>query len=151
MEKKVTRTPSTRSAAKKVHADEEIKAFRAVGRRKSAIARVMIKEGTGDIIVNEKEFRQYFPLAEYQRIMEAPLVITDTRSHVNISVKVIGGGKRGQADAVRHGIARALVLRNADLKKTMRSEGFLTRDPRVKERKKPGLKRARRAPQFSKR
>lgn len=151
MEKKAPRVPSARGAAKKVKSDEVTSTFRAVGRRKSAIARVMIQDGTGAIVVNEKEFKQYFPLAGHQRIIEAPLVITDTRSHIDVSVRVVGGGIRGQADAIRHGIARALVLRNADLKKTMRSEGFLTRDPRVKERKKPGLKRARRAPQFSKR
>ncbi len=125
--------------------------WRAVGRRKQSIARVRITHGTGKIIVNEKEYTKYFPLRDLQWTIEGPLTSVDLRSRLNVSVKVAGGGFRGQAESIRHGIARALVSYDAELKKTLRGAGFMTRDPRVKERKKPGLKRARRAPQFSKR
>ena len=125
--------------------------IRAVGRRKSAIARVRLAPGKGKIVVNGKDFVEYFPYFEFWKEIEAPLVLTDTRTSVDISALVQGGGSRGQAEAVRHGITRALVLMNPEWKKTLRSEGFVTRDPRVKERKKPGLKRARRAPQWQKR
>lgn len=137
--------------------NEEVQATQAqstiysVGRRKQSIARIRMVGGSGAITVNGKDFAHYFPVAELQQSLIGPLMATDTRNAVDISVKVIGGGYRGQTDAVRHGIARALLIMNPELKKTLRSYGFLTRDPRVKERKKPGLKRARRAPQFSKR
>lgn len=136
---------------KKKIKDEGAPFIRATGKRKRAIALVRILEGKGELIVNGKDYTSYFPLFELQKTVEAPLVITDTRSTTDVSVKVVGGGMRGQAEAVRHGISRALLLKNNDFKKTLRSEGFLTRDSRIKERKKPGLKRARRAPQFSKR
>ncbi|MBI2483605.1 30S ribosomal protein S9 [Candidatus Uhrbacteria bacterium] len=138
---------------KKQKTKSESKTFvaRAVGRRKEAIARVSLSEGIGKIIVNGKDYTHYFPTFALQKNVQAPLVLTDTAAGFDVSVKVVGGGVRGQADAVRHGISRALLSLNNDLKKTLRAEGFLTRDPRVKERKKPGLKRARRAPQFSKR
>lgn len=123
----------------------------AVGRRKQSIARIRMVPGSGIITINGKDFAQYFPVAELQQSLLGPLVATDTRSSVDISAKVVGGGYRGQTDAVRHGIARVLLIINPELKKTLRSYGYLTRDPRIKERKKPGLKRARRAPQFSKR
>ncbi|MBI4272283.1 30S ribosomal protein S9 [Candidatus Uhrbacteria bacterium] len=139
------------SIARNKKKEEDTTFLRATGRRKEAVALVRISEGTGSIVVNGKEYKTYFPFFELQKSVEAPLVITDTRSALDVSVKVLGGGVRGQAEAIRHGISRALLLRNADFRKTLRSEGFLTRDPRVKERKKPGLKRARRAPQFSKR
>ncbi len=125
--------------------------YRAVGRRKEAIARVLLHSGTGKFIVNEKSVERYFPSFELLQSVQAPLVQTNLRETLDVSAKVIGGGFHGQADAVRHGISRALLLLNPDFRKTLRSLGFLTRDPRVKERKKPGLKRARRAPQFSKR
>lgn len=125
--------------------------IRTVGRRKSAIARVRLTPGKGTITVNDKDFTKYFPYFEFWKEIESPLVLTDTRTAVDISVRVQGGGVRGQAEAIRHGITRALVHMNPEWKKTLRSEGLITRDPRVKERKKPGLKRARRAPQFSKR
>ncbi|MEK7648365.1 MAG: 30S ribosomal protein S9 [Patescibacteria group bacterium] len=125
--------------------------YRAVGRRKEAIARVRITEGTGQFVVNQKPVELYFPSFVMLQTVQAPLIQTNTKDSLDISVKVLGGGFRGQADAVRHGIARALLLMNEDFRKTLRSLGFLTRDPRIKERKKPGLKRARRAPQFSKR
>ncbi len=125
--------------------------IRTVGRRKCAIARIRLTSGKGTITVNDKDFTKYFPYFEFWKEIESPLVLTDTRTAVDISARVQGGGVRGQAEAIRHGITRALVIMNQEWKKTLRAEGFITRDPRVKERKKPGLKRARRAPQFSKR
>lgn len=125
--------------------------WRAVGRRKEAVARVRLMLGSGVIIINEKEYTQYFPSPISQGIVESPLKLVDQRTKSDISVKVEGGGMRGQAEAVRHGIARALVSKDPELRKTLRAAGFMTRDPRVKERKKPGLKRARRAPQWKKR
>lgn len=125
--------------------------FFAVGRRKNAIARIRLMDGDGSIIVNEKTYKDYFPLYELQKAVEAPLTAINRLGSTTITVKVQGGGFRGQAEAIRHGIARALVSMDGELRKTMRGLGYLTRDSRVKERKKPGLKRARRAPQFSKR
>ncbi|HRY36328.1 MAG TPA: 30S ribosomal protein S9 [Candidatus Magasanikbacteria bacterium] len=123
---------------------------RAVGRRKMATARVRLDKGEGKIIVNGKELKQYFTLSE-QEIVLVPLKILGKEKDLNISAKVNGGGKNGQAKAVQHGIARALVKWNIDFKKSLKVAGLLTRDPRIKERKKPGLKKARRAPQWSKR
>ncbi|MDO8571809.1 MAG: 30S ribosomal protein S9 [bacterium] len=125
--------------------------FFTVGRRKNAIARIRLTEGDGSIIINEKSYKDYFPLYELQKTVEAPLAAINRLGSISVSVKVLGGGFRGQAEAIRHGITRALVEMDSELRKTMRGLGYLTRDPRVKERKKPGLKRARRAPQFSKR
>ncbi|MDP2656219.1 MAG: 30S ribosomal protein S9 [bacterium] len=126
--------------------------YTAVGRRKSAVARVRLQRGShGDISINGKELAIYFPTFEMQSFVNAPLDITSTKEIMAVAVKVQGGGIHGQSQAVRHGISRALLEYNPDFRKTLRSEGFLTRDPRVKERKKPGLLRARRAPQFSKR
>lgn len=125
--------------------------WRTVGRRKEAVARVRMTPGSGTIVVNEKDYTSYFPSSLAQKLVESPLTLVDQRKKMDISVKVAGGGFRGQADAVRHGITRALIAMDPELKKTLRSAGYVTRDPRVKERKKPGLRRARRAPQFSKR
>ncbi len=127
--------------------------YTAVGRRKQAVARVRLQRGgdNTDILVNGKALATYFPTFELQLYVNAPLDLTSTKEMMAVAVKVLGGGIRGQAEAVRHGISRALLEYNPDFRKTLRSEGFLTRDPRVKERKKPGLRRARRAPQFSKR
>lgn len=125
--------------------------WRAVGRRKQAVARVRLMDGTGVITINGKNFDTYFPQSIEKQLIQVPLVLVDKRTVCDVSVKVEGGGFRGQAEAVRHGISRALLAMDPELRKTLRSEGLLTRDPRVKERKKPGLKRARRAPQFSKR
>lgn len=125
--------------------------WRAVGRRKQAVARVRLMDGTGVITINGKNFDTYFPQSIEKQLIQVPLVLVDKRTACDVSVKVEGGGFRGQAEAVRHGISRALLAMDPELKKTLRGEGLLTRDPRVKERKKPGLKRARRAPQFSKR
>lgn len=135
---------------------EEIKikdeSVRAVGRRKQASARVrLIPNGKGEIVVNGKPYEKYFTIFELRKAVTDPLKLTGKDKFFDISVKVEGGGPRGQAEAVRHGIARALVKWNEDFRKSLKSEGFLRRDSRVKERKKPGLKKARRAPQWSKR
>lgn len=124
---------------------------RAVGRRKRASARVRITKGEGKIIVNGKDFKEYFPHFSQQDAVMAPLIALAKEKDLDISVKVEGGGKKGQSTAVGHGIARALIVWNEEFKKTLKTLGLLTRDSRIKERKKFGLKRARRAPQWSKR
>lgn len=124
---------------------------RSVGRRKTASARVRVEKGSGVITVNGKKMTEYFPYFEQQEIIVAPLKALGKEKDLDFSVKVAGGGNKGQAVAVQLGIARTLMLWNEDFAKTLKSLGFLTRDARVKERKKPGLKRARRAPQWSKR
>lgn len=125
--------------------------FYGTGRRKSAVARVYIKAGKGNITVNKRELDDYFGLETLKTIVRQPLVATDTEKKYDINVNVRGGGTTGQAGAIRHGIARALLKVDEDFRPTLKAAGFLTRDPRMKERKKPGLKAARRAPQFSKR
>ena len=127
------------------------KFLRAVGRRKSASARVRLDKGAGKITVNGVDLKMYFPYFELQEIVWAPLKAVGKEKDLDLSVKVAGGGKKGQAAAVQHGIARALVLWNEEFRKTLKTTGHLTRDARVKERKKFGLKSARRAPQWSKR
>lgn len=124
----------------------------AVGRRKSSIARVRLyKAGSGKITVNEKDYTKYFPYYEYQENVIAPLKAAGKITEFDFSIKVNGGGSHGQSGAVRHGISRALVKFDKDIKLTLKPLGYMTRDPRKKERKKPGLKRARRAPQWQKR
>lgn len=124
----------------------------AVGRRKRSIARVrLIENGKGEIQINEKDIKQYFPYFEYMNIVLAPLSAVGLSDIFNVTVKVSGGGIHSQAEAVRHAISRALLKYDKNVRKTLKPLGYLTRDPREKERKKPGLKRARRAPQFSKR
>ena len=125
--------------------------FYGTGRRKSAVARVYIKAGKGNITVNKRELDDYFGLETLKTIVRQPLVATDTEKKYDINVNVRGGGTTGQAGAIRHGIARALLKVDEDFRPALKAGGFLTRDPRMKERKKPGLKAARRAPQFSKR
>lgn len=126
--------------------------FYAVGRRKCAVAQVKVYPGgKGNIVINNKDLKVYFPPFEFQNTILSPLKLAGQDSTVDVTVKVNGGGKRGQADSIRHGIARALLLLDEDYRKSLRKAGFLTRDARVKERKKPGLKRARRAPQWAKR
>lgn len=125
----------------------------AIGRRKSAIARVrLLKEKPKGIkiVINDKDYKEYFPYFELQDAVLLPLKTTG-QDNISISVRIQGGGQKGQAEAVRHGIARALLKENEELRTTLRKEGLLTRDSRVKERKKPGLRKARRAPQWSKR
>jgi small subunit ribosomal protein S9 len=122
------------------------------GRRKKAVARVrIIPEGTGRIIINKRDIDDFFGLDTLKLIVRQPLELTQTTDKWDIYVNVQGGGFTGQAGAIRHGIARALVEANPDYKTVLKQAGFLTRDPRMKERKKYGLKKARRAPQFSKR
>ncbi len=124
---------------------------RGTGRRKCAIAQVRLSTGTGEIMVNGKPYEQLFMLVDHRRMIEQPFVVTDTLGKYNVEVKTVGGGVSGQAGAIRHGIARALVDLNESFKGPLRQHGLLTRDPRVKERKKYGLKRARKAPQYTKR
>ena len=125
--------------------------YSAVGRRKKAIARVRLIPGEGNIVINKRSLDEYFGLETLKMVVRQPLSLTDTLTKFDVLVNVDGGGYTGQAGAVRHGIARALVKADEDLKAVIKRAGFLTRDPRMKERKKYGLKAARRAPQFSKR
>ena len=128
------------------------KYFYGTGRRKSSVARVRVYEnGTGSIIINGREIDNYFGLDTLKLIVNQPLVAADLVGKVDIVVTVAGGGVSGQAGAIRHGISRALLQLNPEYRATLKAAGFLTRDPRMKERKKYGLKAARRAPQFSKR
>lgn len=123
----------------------------ALGRRKSAVARIYITEGTGKITINKRDLENYFPSSILQYVVKQPLTLLDVAEKYDIKVNVFGGGFTGQSQAIRLGIARALVKINADDKKALRSEGFMTRDPRAVERKKPGQPKARRRFQFSKR
>ena len=128
------------------------KYYYGTGRRKSSVARVRVYEnGTGSIIINGREIDNYFGLDTLKLIVNQPLVATDLVGKVDVVVTVAGGGVSGQAGAIRHGISRALVVLNPEYRATLKAAGFMTRDPRMKERKKYGLKAARRAPQFSKR
>ena len=124
---------------------------RATGRRKTAVARVMLTPGSGAFVINGKNIEDYFNLETMRIIARQALVLTNTESKYDIRVNVVGGGMNGQAGAIRHGVARALKLADPTLKDEIKKAGFLTRDSRMVERKKYGLKKARRAPQFSKR
>ena len=121
------------------------------GRRKKSVARVRLLPGSGNITVNKRDIEDYFGYETLKMIVRAPMVLTDTLSKFDVNVNVYGGGYPGQAGAIRHGIARALIVADPELRGALKKAGFLTRDPRMKERKKYGLKAARRAPQFSKR
>ncbi len=121
------------------------------GRRKSSVARVYLIPGKGEITINSKSIDEYFGLETLKMIVRQPLVATDTVEKFDVKVNVNGGGYTGQAGAIRHGISRALLEVDGEYRATLKKEGYLTRDPRMKERKKYGLKAARRAPQFSKR
>ncbi len=125
--------------------------YRGTGRRKSAVARVILTPGTGTFTVNGRPFEQYIVSASTRLDVTQPLDLTDNRSTFDIQVNVYGGGASGQAGAIRHGITRALLDVNPDLRTKLKAAGLITRDPRAKERKKYGLRKARRAPQFSKR
>ena len=125
--------------------------FYGTGRRKKSIARVYLTPGTGNITINKRGIDEYFGLETLKVIVRQPLAATDTVDKFDILVNVKGGGYTGQAGAIRHGISRALLQADGDYRSVLKKEGFLTRDPRMKERKKYGLKAARRAPQFSKR
>ena len=121
------------------------------GRRKSSVARVYLVPGTGKITINQRDIDEYFGLDTLKVIVRQPLVATETSDKFDVLVNVKGGGYTGQAGAIRHGISRALLTVDGDYRPVLKKAGFLTRDPRMKERKKYGLKAARRAPQFSKR
>ena len=125
--------------------------FYGTGRRKSSIARVYLVPGKGNITINKRDIDEYFGLETLKVIVRQPLTATETVEKYDVKVTVKGGGYTGQAGAIRHGIARALLQVDEEFRPTLKAAGYLTRDPRMKERKKPGLKAARRAPQFSKR
>ena len=121
------------------------------GRRKTSVARVYLTPGTGNIVINKRSLDEYFGLETLKVIVRQPLVATETADKFDVMVNVYGGGFTGQAGAIKHGIARALLNVDEEFRVTLKKAGYLTRDPRMKERKKYGLKAARRAPQFSKR
>ena len=125
--------------------------FYGTGRRKHSVARVRVYNGTGKITINGRDIDDYFGLETLKLLVNAPLVLTETQGKFDIVVNVVGGGCSGQAGAIRHGLSRALLQYDPELRPVLKKAGFLTRDPRMKERKKYGLKAARRAPQFSKR
>ena len=143
VEKKVRKT--TKKATAKAQE------FLGTGRRKCSVARVRIAVGTGKITINEQDINEYFELETLKTIVRQPLVLTETLNNVDVVVNIYGGGKTGQAGAIRHGITRALIEFRPELRPELKKAGFVTRDARKKERKKYGLKKARRAPQFSKR
>ncbi len=149
-EKKVEKKAGEKALKKKT--EEKVKYFEAVGRRKTSTARVrLFTQGKKEILINEKPYKDYFPIFSLQKIIEDPLEKINSLSKFGVLIKVRGGGLTGQAEASRMGITRALIALNPYFKKRLKKEGFLTRDPRMRERKKFGLKRARRAPQWSKR
>lgn len=123
----------------------------ATGRRKTSIARVILRPGTGNFTINKRDIEQYFGMETLKVVAKQPLTLTNTQNKFDVVVTVKGGGFTGQAGAIKHGISRALVAADETLKSELKKAGFLTRDPRMTERKKYGLKKARRAPQFSKR
>ena len=146
-EKKVAKKTTAKKATKTAKAQE----FLGTGRRKCSVARVRITTGSGNIKINDMTIDEYFDLETLKTIVRQPLVLTETLNSVDVVVNIYGGGKTGQAGAIRHGIARALNEFRPELRAELKKAGFLTRDARKKERKKYGLKKARRAPQFSKR
>jgi small subunit ribosomal protein S9 len=125
--------------------------YRATGKRKTAVARVILKPGKGNYLINGRELADYFPRITLQRLIEQPLQVVGYAQRMDVQARVHGGGLSAQAGALRHGIARALLEADPNLRKELKKRGFLTRDARVKERKKAGLKKARKRPQFSKR
>ena len=131
--------------------ESKVKYFYGTGRRKHSVARVRLYPGTGNVTINGRDIDNYFGLETLKLIVRQPLALTDNLDKFDIVCTVCGGGVTGQAGAIRHGLSRALLEYNAELRPELNKAGFLTRDPRMKERKKYGLKAARRAPQFSKR
>jgi small subunit ribosomal protein S9 len=130
---------------------DEVRYYEAVGRRKRAVARVRLYPGDGQVVINDLELKEYFGRPQDWLDVMSPLSLTGNEGRFNLSVLVKGGGITGQAQAIRHGVARALLVADLAFKPALRRAGYLTRDPREKERKKPGLKRARKAPQYTKR
>ena len=142
---------STKKVTKKIPANKNVE-YTATGRRKNSIARVRLTpNGKGNFVINKKNIEEYFNLGVYRLVANQPFEITGTMGKYDVVVNVNGGGLSGQAGAIRHGIARALVKADESLKPEIKKAGFLTRDARIKERKKYGLKKARKAPQFRKR
>ncbi len=142
---------STKKVTKKIPANKNVE-YTATGRRKNSIARVRLTpNGKGNFVINKKNIEEYFNLGVYRLVANQPFEVTGTMGKYDVVVNVNGGGLSGQAGAIRHGIARALVKADESLKAEIKNAGFLTRDARVKERKKYGLKKARKAPQFRKR
>ncbi len=131
--------------------EAKLKSFYGTGRRKHSVARVRLYPGSGNVTINDRSIDEYFGLETLKLIVRQPLELTETGAQFDIVCTVAGGGVTGQAGAIRHGVARALLQFNAELRPALKKAGYLTRDPRMKERKKYGLKAARRAPQFSKR
>ncbi|WP_071026592.1 30S ribosomal protein S9 [Peptoniphilus raoultii] len=125
--------------------------YRATGRRKKSIAQVRLLPGSGKFTINGRDINEYFDYETLRTVSKSPLELTDNLASFDVIVKVVGGGFTGQAGAIRHGVARALLEVDPENRSVLKKAGFLTRDPRMKERKKYGLKKARRAPQFSKR
>lgn len=146
--KKATKTTKTTKAKS---SKAKVQEFLGTGRRKSSVARVRITTGSGEITVNGMDLKEYFDLDTLIAVVKQPLVLTDTVNNVDIVANIYGGGKAGQAGALRHGITRALIEFRPELRPELKKAGLVTRDARKKERKKYGLKKARRAPQFSKR
>ena len=149
VEKKVAKKPAAKKTTKKATAKAQ--EFLGTGRRKCSVARVRLTTGAGNITINDKSLDEYFDLETLKTIVRQPLVLTETTNSVDVVVNIYGGGKTGQAGAIRHGITRALIEFRPELRPELKKAGFVTRDARKKERKKYGLKKARRAPQFSKR
>ena len=142
---------STKKVTKKIPANKNVE-YTATGRRKNSIARVRLTpNGKGNFVINKKNIEEYFNLGVYRLVANQPFEITGTMGKYDVVVNVNGGGLNGQAGAIRHGVARALVKADESLKSEIKKAGFLTRDARIKERKKYGLKKARKAPQFRKR
>jgi len=131
--------------------ESKVKFFYGTGRRKKSVARVRLYPGTGNVTINNRNIDEYFGLDTLKLIVRQPLTLTETAEKFDVICTVAGGGVTGQAGAIRHGISRALLNADAELRPILKKAGYLTRDPRMKERKKYGLKAARRAPQFSKR
>ena len=131
--------------------ESKVKYYYGTGRRKHSVARVRLYPGSGNITINDRKIDEYFGLDTLKLIVRQPLTLTDTVEKLDVVCTVTGGGVTGQAGAIRHGISRALLQADAEYRPVLKKAGFLTRDPRMKERKKYGLKAARRAPQFSKR
>jgi len=151
MAEEIVKEVKAKKSTKKIPANKTVE-FTATGRRKNSIARVrIIPNGKGQFTINKKHIDEYFNLGVYKLVANQPFEVTNTMGKYDVIVNVNGGGLSGQAGAIRHGIARALVKADESLKAEIKKAGFLTRDARVKERKKPGLKKARKAPQFRKR
>lgn len=144
--------PRTKTIKKSKSVDQKQSFFEALGKRKTAVARVrLFVSGDKEIVVNERTFGSYFPTVELQQIVKEPLEKIAALPNYKVIAQIKGGGLHAQAEALRHGLARALVLFDKEIRKKLKKSGFLTRDARMRERKKPGLKRARRAPQWRKR